>query len=163
MEKVKRALKWIKSVLEHAGVSYQLSGGLAAHAYGATRGIADIDIEVHDDAVWQLAPLLKGVTIAGPRQYKDESFDLLLLTLEYKGQKIDISGIDSERVHDMRTNEWVETKADLSKAVRRHVLGVTVPVIPEEKLEEYKKHTLRKVDRQDITQDKAQRKALTRP
>jgi hypothetical protein len=157
MERVKRALKWVKGVLEHAGFSYQLSGGLAAHAYGAKRPIADIDIEVHDDAIHQLAPLLKDFTIEGPRRYKDESFDVLLLTLEYKGQKIDISGIDSERVHDLRTNAWVETRADLSKAVRRHVLGVTVPVIPEEKLEEYKKHTLRKVDRQDLKDVEAQR------
>ncbi len=49
-EKVDAALGWILRVFKKHGVPYQVCGGFAAHLYGATRPINDIDIDIPRDA-----------------------------------------------------------------------------------------------------------------
>jgi len=89
------ALKWIVGKLDGFRVEYQFTGGLAAYLYGSKREIYDIDIEVRDSVVWFLSNECKDYVIYGPERYVDEHFDLLLMTLDYGGQLIDVCGIDS--------------------------------------------------------------------
>ena len=89
----KNSLDWIINKL--SGIDYQITGGLAANLYGSGREVYDIDIEVSDLDVWRLGFLCEEYIVYGPERYVDEHFDLLLMTLDYGGQLIDVCGIDS--------------------------------------------------------------------
>ena len=49
------ALDWIIEYLENNAIPYLVCGGLAAQAYGSTRDLADIDIYVPDEYLYQIA------------------------------------------------------------------------------------------------------------
>lgn len=49
MRDTKAALAWITGILKSSQVPFQISGGLAANVYGATRELADIDIDLPDE------------------------------------------------------------------------------------------------------------------
>ena len=89
------ALDWILSILRKNNIDYQITGGLAANLYGSKREIYDIDLEVSDSDVYRLSEICREHIIYGPERYVDEHFDLLLMTLDYGGQLIDVCGIDS--------------------------------------------------------------------
>jgi hypothetical protein len=93
--KVLDGLKWIVGVLNRFGMGYQITGGLAAFWYGSKREIYDIDLEVSDSDIYRLSEICRKYIIYGPERYVDEHFDLLLMTLDYGGQLIDVCGIDS--------------------------------------------------------------------
>ncbi|EGQ8066695.1 nucleotidyltransferase [Vibrio parahaemolyticus] len=44
--KVKRALSWLKAILESEGVEYQIVGGLVAKTHGGSHEVADIDLYI---------------------------------------------------------------------------------------------------------------------
>lgn len=46
MKNAKAALIWIADILKKQQIRFQISGGLAAIAYGANRPLADIDIDI---------------------------------------------------------------------------------------------------------------------
>ena len=88
--------------------------------------------------------------VYGPKRYLDKEWDILLMTMRYGDQNIDISGCETERLFDKKKKKWVKTNADLSKAVRKKVFGLTIPIIPKEDLIGYKSIIMRKVDLFDI-------------
>ena len=49
MKNIKAALIWITNILKKHQIPFQISGGLAAIAYGASRSLADIDIDIPDN------------------------------------------------------------------------------------------------------------------
>lgn len=50
------ALDWLIPILTHSRAPFQITGGLAAHLYGATRPINDIDIDIPVSFLEVLAP-----------------------------------------------------------------------------------------------------------
>jgi hypothetical protein len=105
----KNSLDWIINKL--SDIDYQITGGLAANLYGSGREVYDIDIEVSDLDVWRLGFLCEDYIVYGPSRYVDEHFDLLLMTLKYMDQLIDVCGIDNMSIRGERQN------IDLSSAV----------------------------------------------
>jgi|APGre2960657373_1045057.scaffolds.fasta_scaffold02360_8 hypothetical protein len=100
--KVLDGLKWIVGVLNRFGIDYQITGGLAAFWYGSKREIYDIDLEVSDSDVYRLSEICREHIIYGPERYVDEHFDLLLMTLKYRDQLIDVCGIDNMSIRGLR-------------------------------------------------------------
>ena len=92
---IEKVLEWIVEIISINDIDYQITGGLAANLYGSGREVYDIDIEVSDLDVWRLGFLCEEYIVYGPERYVDEHFDLLLMTLDYGGQLIDVCGIDS--------------------------------------------------------------------
>ncbi|MFH1770782.1 MAG: hypothetical protein ABH828_04455 [archaeon] len=150
VRKTKEAFTWIVNLLRSHEIPFLISGGFAANIYGSNRPLADIDIEIPNEKIFEIQNKVQKHIIYGPERYKDEEFDLLLLTLKYEGQEIDICGADSKKLYDKQTKEWVEEKTDLTKATNKKVYDIIVPVIPLESLIGYKKVISRDVDIQDV-------------
>lgn len=146
----KAAFFWIVGLLRKQKIPFQITGGMAARAYGSNRPLADIDIEVRDDAVYRIQKEAAQYAIYGPKHYKNKPFDLLLMTLKYKGQEIDICGIDSQKLFNSKTKRWIAQHIELDKAKRKKINGIFVPVVPMEDLISYKRIIQRDVDLLDI-------------
>lgn len=148
--KTKKAFIWIVGILRKHGVPFRISGGFAANIYGSHRLLADIDIEVPDEKVFILQKNVQKYIVYGPKQYKDNEWDLLLMTLRYKNQEIDIFGVDSLKLHNKKIGKWVKLKTDLSKAKKKKVYDLIVPIIPLKNLIDYKRKICTPIDIQDI-------------
>jgi hypothetical protein len=142
-------LIWITNILTREQIPFQVTGGLAAKIYGSPRQLADIDIEIPNEKMDILVPLVDGYIKFGPEHYQDEHWDILLMTLSYHGQNIDISGTRG-KVFDKNMQQWIQMDTDLSRAIPREAWGVTVPVVPKEDLIAYKEILARDVDREDV-------------
>ena len=138
MEKdTKGALEWIVGILEKYEVPFQISGGCAAKIYGSPRELNDIDIDIPENYFSKIISDVKPYIIYGPDQYKDNKWDLYLMTLNYAGQEIDI-GSGNAKISTKDRNKWINFSTDFSKAVKKTFLGLEVPVIPKEDLVNYK-------------------------
>ncbi len=144
------ALHWIVALLRKHKIAFQISGGFAANFYGSNRQLFDIDIDLPGVQLLALAPKVKKYVIFGPARFKDRYWDLLLMALSYKGQRIDLSGADSEKIFDRARKRWVKCRIDLAAAERRTVFGKIVPLIPLKKLISYKKKLARRTDLLDV-------------
>lgn len=150
MKKTKSAFIWIVDILREHNISFLISGGLAAKIYGSKRALADIDIEVNDKDITFLREKVKKYIIYGPKKYKDSEFDLLLMTLKYKGQEIDICGKDSLKLYNKQKKAWRREKRNLNDFTLKKIYGKLVPVIPLSSLISYKKKISRAVDLKDV-------------
>ena len=148
--RTKDAFKWIMEILRKCEISFQIQGGLAARIYGSHRRLADIDIGIPDNKLKELLPEVKRHIVYGPKRYIDENWDLLLMTLRYKGQEIDVFGNDSALMFDSKRKKWTKSRARLEGSEMKVVYDLRVPVIPKKELIEYKKALGRSVDISDI-------------
>ncbi len=144
------AFKWIVGLLKKHSIPFQVSGGFAARLYGSTRELNDIDIGVPDSGLAVLYPDVKQYSTFGPAHYLDEDWDVQLMTLNYKGQEIDIAGRDTIQFFDRTKNTWFPAYREPSKGKIMEVYGLSVPVVPKEVLITYKKKLMREADILDI-------------
>jgi hypothetical protein len=142
-------LLWIVGVLRGAHIPFQITGGLAARFYGATRPIADIDVDVPGSALPLLGQVLASHVVFGPQTYRDEYWDLDLLTVAHNGVTIDIGASDC-RIFSAATRSWTSFAAEIDSAISFDLLGVRVPVVDAVALVTYKKCLNRDVDRLDV-------------
>jgi len=149
-EKVKTALVWITDILKTSNIPFLITGGLAAIAYGATRVLLDIDIDIPEDKFEVLEKQVSKFLVFGPDQFKSDLWDLKLMTLTYNNQEIDLSGAYHTKIFNRTTNEWVQLNTNFSEYVEMNVFGLTMPVIPLKDLLAYKKILGRPVDISDI-------------
>lgn len=143
-------LKRIISLLRANHTPYRVSGGLAANLYGSLRPLADIDIDVPDNRIKDIAVLLKDHIVAGPNRYKDNEWDVLALSTKYQGQEVDFIGADSQKIHDKRTDTWVKLPIDFTTSNEKTINGVRINVIPKDELIAYKSAIRRDVDLLDV-------------
>src|SRR5579872_2437385 len=106
MRDPKASLKWITDILKKLGIPFQISGGLAARAYGATRDLIDIDIDIPEDKFGVVQAKVSEFIIFGPSRLKTANWDLLLITLNHHGQEIDLSGTDTTKIFNKTTGKW---------------------------------------------------------
>ena len=152
MRDTKASLKWITTILNELNIPFQIAGGLAAIAYGATRELWDIDIDVPEEKFELIKEKVGAFVITEPTHFKDEHWDLWLMTLNHQGQEIDLSGAHQTKIFDHATQQWHLLMTDFSKSVTMKLFGIEVPVIPKEDLLAYKKILARPVDLADITE-----------
>lgn len=147
-----RALRWVTELLSGAGIPFQAVGGLAARAYGARRPLADLDFYVPVSALEQIAAAAAAYVVRPPAPYRDESWNLTFMKLEYEGCEIELGGADGAEYYDRHTAEWRSAAVRFDRSVERAVFGVAVPVVPLEELIAYKRALDREVDRQDLAE-----------
>ena len=151
MKDTKAALQWIVDILECHKITYRISGGFAAQIYGVRRELADIDIEIADADILKIVADVKPHIVFGPAPYKDNNWDLRVMTLNFKGQEIDIAGANA-KIFNKNMNRWEPVDTNLKRATIKEVFGRKVPVEPLDSLIDYKLKLGREVDLTDVEQ-----------
>jgi hypothetical protein len=138
-------------MLERRGIPYQVTGGVAAKLYGSQRDVNDIDLELPNERLAELVPDTAPYIVQGPERLKDGWWDVDILVLEYKGQLLDVCGLDDVRIFDTQAGRgWVEAPSDLSRAELHVICGKKVPVVARAMLADYKKLLFGDHQRQDV-------------
>jgi len=150
VRKSKEAFTWIVAILRKNNVPFQFTGGFAAKLYGSDRPLADFDIDLHDKDIEKLVPQLTPYIVRGPERYIDEQFNIYGVFLNYKGQKIDLCGSDTQKLYNRKKKRWEKENINLSKAVKKKAYSKLIPVIPLKNLLHYKSKISRPVDLVDI-------------
>ena len=151
MRNTEAAFNWILDILERHGITYKISGGFAARVYGVKRELADIDIEVADADTLKIVDDVKPYIIFGPARYKDENWDLELMTLNYQDQEIDIAGTGA-KIFNQKTKQWEPCSGNLENIEMKDVFSRKVPIESKASLIAYKTKLAREVDLEDVRQ-----------
>ncbi|MEF2175958.1 MAG: hypothetical protein V3575_05775 [Candidatus Absconditabacteria bacterium] len=148
--KIIQALNWIVKILENNNIQYQITGGFATNVYGSDRKTYDIDIDIKEDDFENLLPYVQKHLIYGPNIYTDEKWSLKLMSIEYKGQLIDIGGAYETKIYNKIKSQRESLKVDLSKSQTIEYHGLKISVIMPTQLLNYKSKLGRNVDLIDI-------------
>ncbi|MBO0783296.1 MAG: hypothetical protein J2P37_31160 [Ktedonobacteraceae bacterium] len=154
-QKIGPALHWIVSLLNRHNITYQIVGGLAAKAYGASRPLVDIDIYVQLNNEQTLQALLEEVRPYVVREYgphRSASWDIMYMALDYHGIYIDVADSAGARFYNHRDGRWEEQGIDYTRSTWQTLYGVEIAVMPREELLAYKAMLQREVDRQDLAE-----------
>lgn len=145
-----KTLRYITSTLKENRIHFQISGGLAAMAYGArNRPLADIDVDIYKKDVIKIKKLFSKYIIRPFSSYKDEQFDIFLMTLKINSILVDFSQVEDMyflNPHGKKRRESV----DLESAETVKFLDLIIPIEKKENLIDYKKFIAREVDRKDV-------------
>jgi len=139
-EKTVNALKWIVEILNKKNIIYQISGGFAAKAYGSRRPLNDIDIDIPEDRFVDILEEVKPYIIFGPQYANDGKWDMQIMTLNFKGQEVDISGAFETKVSNKNRTKWIPIPVNFSKVRKIEIESIKVNVTSPEDLIEYKQH-----------------------
>ncbi len=145
-------LRWIANLLAELGVPYQVVGGLAARAYGASRPLADIDLYVPDAALDRIASAAASHLTLLPSYHRTAQWDLTFMKVHHGGWQIEIAGADSARVRNHRAGAWDSANIRFDVGEMHEIEGIPLPVMPKSQLIEYKQGLDRDVDRQDLNE-----------
>lgn len=133
-------LRWISEILGRLGVPYKIGGGFAAKAYGSPREINDIDISLPGSFFDAIVPEVAEYITAGPKHYRNEKWDCWTLSVNYKGQDIDMTDVDTLLMSNLDQSEWFKAKERrLYDAVPWTINGVEVLLMDPRDLIAYKK------------------------
>ncbi|TSC85895.1 MAG: hypothetical protein G01um10148_803 [Parcubacteria group bacterium Gr01-1014_8] len=139
-DKTINALRWILEILHRNEVEYQITGGLAAKIYGSPRPLNDIDIDLSGKSFPTIVPEISEYITFGPARFKDGKWDMDMISLNYQGQEMDLSGIDNDpRISNKPRTEWIPYLSDISKKLKLDHEGMDVWVMHPRALAAYKK------------------------
>lgn len=136
--KLESALKWIISILNKHHVPFQIAGGFGARLYGSRRPVNDIDIDIPNENFKDILPEIREFITFGPARYRDEKWDLDLITLDYKNQLIDISGAFGAKLYNETSKNWQPYPCQFETAHLIKMFGMDLPVMNPHDLIAYK-------------------------
>lgn len=155
-EKIGQALRWVVSLLTRYEIPYQICGGMAAKAYGATRPLVDIDFYAALQESPHFQEFLKEIhpyLIGEWSPHLSASWDIIYLALNYQGMQIEIGEATTHpRFYNHRDGRWEDQCIDFLASTPLHLYGVEVMVMPKDELLAYKAMLARDVDQLDIAQ-----------
>ncbi len=134
------ALHFIVNLFNEKNIPYQITGGFSAKIYGSKRSLNDIDVDIPEDRFKDILEDVKPYIKYGPEYFEDGKWYTYLITLDYKGQEIDIGGAYETRITNQERTEWIDYPVDFSKSKNVKVNGITLSVIDPKSLIDYKKH-----------------------
>jgi len=140
IDKTQNALIWIINILNSHKIDHQITGGFAGKIFGSERKLNDIDIDISEKHFHAILPEIKEYVTYGPAHYKDAKWDLELITLNYKGQEIDLCGIDNpQKISNKERTKWINYPGFLSEALSVNFNGLNIKVIHPKYFLQYKK------------------------
>ena len=144
-------LKKITTLLEENNIAFQVTGGLAAIAYGAKRPLYDIDIDVYKKDISKVRKLFANCLKKDFYHLQDEHFDMWLLTIIIDEVNIDISQAEKSYFINKKGKK-IKMDSDISKAKIITIGQTRIPIQKKKELVAYKKIIGRKTDLLDIQQ-----------
>jgi|ERR1035437_1016249 hypothetical protein len=132
-------LRWIVEIFNKHNVPYRIGGGFAAKMYGSARPLNDIDFGIPEKYFPVILPEISKYITYGPARYKDAKWDLELITLNYNGQEIDISGNDTEKMSNKERTKWIPSTSFPYNTLDMQIEGIDIKVMNPIELIEYKK------------------------
>ncbi len=147
------ALAWLVDLFERHAVPYQVVGGLAARAYGATRPVVDVDLYMPFEQAQSLLAEIQPFIVRPPLPHKSDSWDLVYLALEYHDVYIEIGDSSTHpRFFNRLDGCWEDQRLDYGASVTANLFEVEVKVMPREELARYKRMLDRDVDHLDLAE-----------
>jgi hypothetical protein len=139
-EKTESALRWITKILADNHIPYKIGGGFAAKVYGSARPVNDIDISLSGKYFPTIVSKVDGYITAGPKHYLNEKWDCTTLSLNYHGQDIDMTDVDTLKMSNLEKSKWINVKGiRLYDAVPININGIDVLIMDPRDLIAYKK------------------------
>ena len=155
-QKIRQTLEWIISLLKRYEIPYQICGGTAARAYGATRPLVDIDIyaSLQNSSHFQaFMDEIQPYVIRAWAPHLSASWDILYLALNYQGMQIEIAeSTTNPRFYNHRDGRWEDQPIDFAASTFLSLYGVEVALMPKDELIAYKAMLDREVDHLDLEQ-----------
>lgn len=128
MPDIKRTLDWIIPLLKNRHIPFQITGGFAAHLYGAARPINDIDIDLPTPYLDLLIPELEPYITHPAQRHRDATWDLYVCTLDYNGQLIDLTGASDAFIKNKDTGCWDALEMNFDTVVWCNAFGHSLPL-----------------------------------
>ncbi|MBD3313355.1 hypothetical protein GF345_02850 [Candidatus Woesearchaeota archaeon] len=150
MQYIEEAIKWITGILRKHDVPFQITGGLAAQAYGSERELYDIDIYIPSYGFERIMQDIEDYVVRPPGRTKNSEWNLINMDVEYAGVRLDICNADDASIFDRKSNMWLKQNIDFSESVAVRMFGIDLPMMPKNQLLEYKRTLNRDVDKIDI-------------
>ncbi len=148
-EAKKKVLKFLVDTLNKNKIDFQVSGGLGAIAYGATRELLDIDIEIYKKDCLTARELLKDFIMNDFHRCEDDGFELWMMRLNIDGVQVDINQVEEDYIRDREGNKKLLPE-NLENTELKNVDGIEFPVQNKRNLIEYKKMLGRDTDLTDV-------------
>lgn len=152
-EKHKKVLRLLVDAFNKSNIKFQASGGLGAIAYGGTRPLYDIDLEIYTKDAERVRELFKDYLTTGWHRYEENKFDLWLMCLRIDGISVDINGVDGS-VIIAQGGEHV-LQPEKMKTEKRIVEGIEIPVQDKDAFIAYKRLLARDTDLQYVRETPA--------
>lgn len=151
-QKIGQALTWIVSLLNRHHITYQIVGGLAAKAYGATRPLVDIDVYAPLDRAQAALEEMRPYTVRELLPHHSASWDLVYMALDYHGMYMEIgdTSTTTPRFYNRQDQRWEDQVIDYASSQMMMLYGIETAVMPKDELLRYKAMLDREVDHQDI-------------
>ena len=147
----KKVLELIVRRLRGNHIPFQITGGLAAKAYGVKRPLYDIDIDIYKRDIPRVRKLFKHFIKKDFYHLQVENFDIYLMTLKINGVNVDISQAEESYVIG-KSGIKTKIETDLSKVELIEIDDLELPIQNKKVLIKYKKILSRDVDLEDVTQ-----------
>lgn len=139
-EKVLNGLRWITEILDKNNIPYKIGGGFAAKIYGSPREVNDIDISLSGKYFYVIAPEVEEYITAGPKHYLNEKWDCNTLSIDYNGQDIDMTDVDTLKMTNLEKTEWIDVKdIRLFDSINFNINGIKASIMDPRDLIRYKK------------------------
>ncbi len=152
-QKLPAALSWLVNLLDRYAVPYQIVGGLAAHAYGATRPVVDVDLYMPFNQAQAILAEIQPFIVRQPLPHHSDSWDLVYLALEYADVYVEIGDSSTHpRFYNWIGGRWEDQRLEYDASVTAKVFGVALKVMPCEELVRYKRMLDREVDHADLAE-----------
>ncbi len=133
------ALEWMIGIFNKYKIEYQIAGGFAAKLYGSPRPLNDIDFDISEKNFSTILPDISGYITFGPSRLNDGKWDCELITLNYRGQEIDLCGVDSILMSNKERTKWIPYPNQSLNSLDIKAEGFTLKVIHPRDLATYKK------------------------
>ncbi len=147
----KRILIQVTKTLKENRIPFQITGGLAAIAYGSKRKLFDIDIDVSKKDIKKVRELFRENISEDLHHLQNGRFDIFVMSLEFDKVIVDISQLEKSYVIDKNGNK-IGGDYDFSKTKLMKIDGIKLPVEDKNELIRYKKILSRDTDLIDIQQ-----------
>ncbi|NJK74068.1 MAG: hypothetical protein HC942_08020 [Microcoleus sp. SU_5_6] len=143
-----KTLKLLISTFDEYQIPYQITGGLAGNIYGSKWPLQDIDIEVPQTRIAEVAELFGEYTVRPLSRFVDEEFDLMFLALRINDIDVEIN--QAEDAFIFSDGIRIQLDTDLSQARRLNFCGLNLLVQPLDNIIKYKKLLKRHNDVSDL-------------